>query len=46
MPTYLETDKERNLAYYSRQRFAETDKIFPATDGPPTWTMWRDPVEG
>lgn len=42
-PTYLETDKERNLAYYARHRFVETNKIFPATDGPPTWTMWRDP---
>ncbi len=43
---YLETDKARNLAYYARQRFVETDKIFPAADGPPTWTMWRDPVQG
>jgi GNAT superfamily N-acetyltransferase len=45
MPTYLETDKERNLAFYARHRFAETDKLEPAADGPPTWTMWRDPVE-
>ena len=44
MPAYLETDKERNLAYYARQRFAETDKVFPAAGGPPTWTMWRHPV--
>lgn len=46
MPTYLETDKERNLAYYARYRFTETGKLTPAADGPPTWTMWRDPVEG
>jgi len=45
MPTYLETDKERNLAFYARHRFTETDKITPAPDGPPTWTMWREPVE-
>ena len=42
-PTYLETDKERNLAFYARHRFVETDKLLPAPDGPPTWTMWRDP---
>ena len=29
MPTYLETDKERNLAFYARHRFAETDKLTP-----------------
>jgi GNAT superfamily N-acetyltransferase len=45
MPTYLETDKERNLAFYARHRFTESDKITPAADGPPTWTMWREPVE-
>ena len=44
IPTYLETDKERNLAYYARYRFTETDQLLPAADGPPTWTMWRDPV--
>jgi GNAT superfamily N-acetyltransferase len=42
VPSYLETDKERNLAYYARHRFTETNKIFPAADGPPTWTMWRE----
>jgi GNAT superfamily N-acetyltransferase len=45
MPAYLETDKERNLAFYARFRFAETDKVEPASEGPPTWTMWRDPVD-
>lgn len=44
-PTYLETDKERNLAYYARYRFVETDKVFPIEGAPPTWTMWREPVE-
>lgn len=44
-PAYLETDKERNLAYYARHRFTETDQLFPLDGGPPTWTMWRDPVE-
>lgn len=41
-PTYLETDKKRNLAYYARHRFAETGKIVPMEGAPPTWTMWRD----
>jgi GNAT superfamily N-acetyltransferase len=44
LPTYLETDKARNLAYYARRRFQEMDKIFPAVGAPPTWTMWREPV--
>ena len=38
-PTYLETDKERNLAFYARHRFVESDKIFPIEGAPPTWTM-------
>ncbi len=43
MPTYLETDKERNLAYYARHRFALMDTLMPVASGPPTWTMWREP---
>jgi len=42
LPVYLETDKERNLAYYQRFGFTERDELHPAKDGPPTWTMWRD----
>lgn len=45
-PVYLETDKERNLAYYARHRFAETGRLVPVADGPPTWTMWRDAPPG
>jgi GNAT superfamily N-acetyltransferase len=41
---YLETDKERNLAYYARHRFAETGRLEPVPGGPPTWTMWREPA--
>lgn len=44
LPVYLETDKERNLAFYARHRFELVDTLHPAADGPPTWTMWRDPV--
>lgn len=43
MPAYLETDKERNLAYYARFRFELVDTIHPVADGPPTWTMLRAP---
>ncbi len=42
-PAYLETDKERNIPYYARQRFELVDTLHPAADGPPTWTMWRAP---
>jgi len=45
IPTYLETDKERNLAYYARHRFTEMEKIFPVAGAPPTWTMWREPLD-
>jgi GNAT superfamily N-acetyltransferase len=42
MPTYLETDKERNLSFYARFRFDLVDTLHPeGADAPPTWTMWR-----
>jgi GNAT superfamily N-acetyltransferase len=45
VPAYLETDKERNLAYYSRFRFTLRDTLHPdGPDAPPEWTMWRDPA--
>lgn len=44
IPTYLETDKEQNLAYYRRHGFEESDTITPVKTGPPTWTMWREPA--
>jgi GNAT superfamily N-acetyltransferase len=40
---YLETDRDRNIPYYARQRFELVDTVHPAADGPPTWTMWRAP---
>ena len=45
MPTYLETDKERNLAFYARHRFTLMNTVVPTASGPPTWTMWRDPLD-
>jgi GNAT superfamily N-acetyltransferase len=45
LPVYLETDKERNLAFYNRFRFQLVDTLHPdGPKGPPNWTMWRDPV--
>ena len=44
LPAYLETDKERNLAFYARHGFGLVDTLRPDGDaGPPEWTMWRDP---
>jgi GNAT superfamily N-acetyltransferase len=40
-PAYLETDKERNLAYYARFGFELVETLSPAPGGPPTWTMLR-----
>ncbi len=42
VPVYLETQREENLAYYSRFEFTERDKI-SVKDSPPVWTMWREP---
>lgn len=44
-PSYLETDKEANLAFYARFRYQLVDTLRPdGPDGPPIWTMSRDPV--
>jgi GNAT superfamily N-acetyltransferase len=46
LPAYLETDKERNLAFYARFRFGLVDTLHPdGPEAPPEWTMWRDPKE-
>jgi len=38
-PRRCETDKERNVPSYARQRFTLQETVRPAADGPPTWTM-------
>ena len=39
---YLESSKERNVAFYARHGFRVTDEVdFPR--GPRLWLMWRDP---
>jgi ribosomal protein S18 acetylase RimI-like enzyme len=42
LAAYLETGKERNLAFYGRHGFKVTERLrLPA--GPPVWLMRRDP---
>jgi len=43
LPTYLETSKEENLAFYGRHAFAVTGEIHAPHGGPTLWLMWRDP---
>ena len=39
---YLESSKERNIAYYARHGFRVTDEL-RLPRGPRMWAMWRDP---
>jgi ribosomal protein S18 acetylase RimI-like enzyme len=41
LPAYLETGKERNLAFYGRHGFRVTGEL-QLPKGPPVWFMWRD----
>ena len=42
VPAYLESSKERNVAFYGRHGFGVTHEMrFPR--GPKLWLMWRDP---
>jgi GNAT superfamily N-acetyltransferase len=40
---YLETQNEDNLAYYRRFGWELVDTLRPVRDGPPIWTMRREP---
>jgi GNAT superfamily N-acetyltransferase len=42
LPAYLETGKERNLAFYGRHGFAVVDRL-ELPKGPPVWFLWREP---
>jgi len=39
---YLESSKERNIAFYGRHGFRVTEEV-RMPKGPPIWLMWRDP---
>lgn len=42
VPAYLESSKQRNVAFYGRHGFRVTREMrFPR--GPKLWLMWRDP---
>jgi ribosomal protein S18 acetylase RimI-like enzyme len=40
---YLETSNRRNLPLYRRHGFQVREQ-FDVPEGPPIWTMWRDPA--
>jgi GNAT superfamily N-acetyltransferase len=43
VPAYLESTKERNVAFYERFGWRVTGTIELPDDGPRLWVMWRDP---
>jgi ribosomal protein S18 acetylase RimI-like enzyme len=43
IPAYLESSKERNLAFYRRHGFEVSGELSVA-DGPRLWLMWREPL--
>lgn len=42
-PAYLESSKERNVAFYARHGFEVTEELDTPRGGPRLWLMWRKP---
>ena len=45
LPAYLESSNERNVPFYERHGFRVTGRI-DLPDGPPLFSMWREPTAG
>ncbi|MGH7857857.1 MAG: GNAT family N-acetyltransferase, partial [Candidatus Binatia bacterium] len=43
VPSYLETQKERNVPWYEKFGYRVTGEIDLPKGGPHLWLMWRDP---
>jgi GNAT superfamily N-acetyltransferase len=43
LASYLETQKAENLAYYRRFGYEVVEELHPVRQGPPLWTMRREP---
>jgi GNAT superfamily N-acetyltransferase len=43
VPSYLETQKADNLVYYRRFGYETVEELHPVKNGPPLWTMRREP---
>lgn len=43
LPAYLESSKERNVAFYARHRFEVVRELVVPHGGPRLWLMWREP---
>jgi GNAT superfamily N-acetyltransferase len=43
VPAYLETQNPDNLPYYRRFGYELVQELHPVKDGPPLWTLRREP---